>query len=78
MIIPIRCMTCGNMIASKWKRYNEVLQSVDTEAKHNLITNDIGDLENKTAECKALDAVGLTRYCCRRHLLSHTDIIDLL
>ena len=78
MIIPIRCMTCGNLIASKWLKYQEVLNSVDTTARHNLITNDIKDLENETAECKALNEVGLTRYCCRRHFLGQTDIIDLL
>jgi DNA-directed RNA polymerase subunit N (RpoN/RPB10) len=28
-------------------------------------------------ECgKALDNLGLSRYCCRRMLLSHTDVID--
>lgn len=78
MIIPIRCMTCGNIIASKWLKYQEELGKANTTARHNLITNDIGDLENKTAECQALDAVGLKRYCCRRHFLGHTDIIDLL
>jgi len=78
MIIPIRCMTCGNLIASKYLKYQELLSTVDTSARHNLITNDISDLENDTAECKALDAVGLNRYCCRRHFLGHTDIIDLL
>jgi len=78
MIIPIRCMTCGNMIASKWKMYQEVLSTSSTAARTNLITNDIEDLKEPTAELKALDAVGVQRYCCRRHLLSHTDIIDIL
>jgi len=25
---------------------------------------------------KVLDSMGITRYCCRRMLLSHVDIID--
>ena len=25
---------------------------------------------------KTLDSVGITRYCCRRMLLSHVDLID--
>jgi DNA-directed RNA polymerase subunit N (RpoN/RPB10) len=49
-----------------------------TSAKHNLVDNDVGDLENETAECKALNLIELNRYCCRRHILGHTDIIDLL
>jgi DNA-directed RNA polymerase subunit N (RpoN/RPB10) len=71
-------MTCGNMIASKWKMYQEVLSTSKTEARTNLITNDIEDLKKPTAELMALDAVGVQRYCCRRHLLAHTDIIDIL
>lgn len=27
---------------------------------------------------QALDKLGLTRYCCRRMLLSHVDVIDQL
>jgi DNA-directed RNA polymerase I, II, and III subunit RPABC5 len=26
MIIPVRCFTCGKVIANKWQRYNEMLQ----------------------------------------------------
>jgi DNA-directed RNA polymerase I, II, and III subunit RPABC5 len=29
----------------------------------------------KTAEGKALDDLKLTRPCCRRHMLSHVDLI---
>ena len=29
----------------------------------------------KTAEGKALDYVKLTKPCCRRHMLSHVDLI---
>jgi DNA-directed RNA polymerase subunit N len=78
MIIPIRCMTCGNMIASKWKKYQEELSTGTSNARSNLITNDIDDLKEPTVEYKALEAVEVSRYCCRRHLLSHTDIIDII
>lgn len=78
MIIPMRCMTCGNMIASKWLKYQELIAETKTTAKHNLVDNDVGDLENETAECNALNQLELNRYCCRRHILGHTDIIDLL
>lgn len=78
MIIPVRCMTCGNTIASKWKRYQELLTTLSSDAEHNLITNSVKDLDKQTVECKAMNEIGLSRYCCRRHMLSHTDIIDLL
>jgi DNA-directed RNA polymerase subunit N (RpoN/RPB10) len=80
MIIPVRCMTCGSMIGSKYLKYQQHIAVLigETSNKHNYITQDIKDLENDTAEKIALDRVGLTRYCCRRHLLTHTDTIDLL
>ena len=45
MIIPIRCMTCGNMIASKWKKYQETLSTVKVTARSNLITNEVFELQ---------------------------------
>ena len=35
-------------------------------------------LIEKMPESKALDELGLKRYCCRRMLLSHVNIIDQL
>lgn len=29
-------------------------------------------------ETEALDALGLTRYCCRRMLMTHVDLIEKL
>ena len=80
MIIPVRCMTCGSMIASKYLKYQEHVNELSwtTQNKHNYITQDVSELLNDTAERIALDKVGLIRYCCRRHLLTHTDTIDLL
>jgi len=80
MIIPVRCMTCGSMIGSKYIAYTNYVNELygTTQNKHNYITQDIGDLFNETPEKKALDKVGLQRYCCRRHLLTHTDTINLL
>ena len=62
----------------QWKKYQETLSTVKVTARSNLITNDIEDLKDETAEFKALNEVGVVRYCCRRHLLAHTDIIDIL
>ena len=33
---------------------------------------------SEMTEMKALDELGLTRYCCRRMLLTHVDLIDKL
>lgn len=57
MIIPVRCFTCGKLIADKWEEFNAKVQSGEDSQK-------------------ILDELGVTRYCCRRMLLSHTEIID--
>ena len=68
MIIPVRCMTCGNTIASKWKRYQELLTTLSSDAEHNLITNSAKDLDKQTVECKAMNEIGWSRYSYRRHM----------
>ncbi|MDO8056835.1 MAG: DNA-directed RNA polymerase subunit N [Candidatus Hermodarchaeota archaeon] len=57
MIIPIRCFTCGRLIADKWDEYSRRVRQGEDHAV-------------------VLDSMGLKRYCCRRMLLSHVDIID--
>ena len=57
MIIPVRCFTCGKVVADKYEQFKrEVRQGEDPAV--------------------VLDRLGLHRYCCRRMLLSHVDVID--
>jgi DNA-directed RNA polymerase I, II, and III subunit RPABC5 len=63
MIIPVRCFTCGKVIGNKWTRYLELLGDRD---------------ETTLSPSEALTELGLTRYCCRRMLLTHVDLIDKL
>ena len=57
MIIPVRCFTCGKVVADKYEQFKlEISQGEDPAV--------------------VLDNVGLKRYCCRRMLLAHIDIID--
>lgn len=57
MIIPIRCFTCGKLVADKWEEFARRVKAGEEPAE-------------------VLDSLGLKRYCCRRMLLSHVDIID--
>ena len=57
MIVPVRCFSCGKVVASEWEEYQKK----------------IGMGEDPQ---KILDSLGLTRYCCRRMLLSNADTID--
>lgn len=79
MIIPIRCFTCGKCIAHLWDDYNEKIQkSYNKDVKPNQPNLRIhtDTLDKKLAEEKALDEIGLTRYCCRRMMLSHIDMCE--
>ncbi|MFW9904162.1 MAG: DNA-directed RNA polymerase subunit N [Candidatus Thorarchaeota archaeon] len=57
MMIPIRCYTCGKVIAHLYDEYVEGLK------------------EGKESK-ELLDSFGLTRYCCRRMLITHVELID--
>lgn len=79
MIIPVRCVTCGKVIADKYKTYLEKVNEYKGEDKADstLGVNYIEKGEKIiTPEAKALQDLGLTRYCCRRHFLTHTDLIS--
>tara|TARA_B100001250_G_scaffold399795_1_gene409574 strand:+ start:649 stop:906 length:258 start_codon:yes stop_codon:yes gene_type:complete len=82
MIIPVRCFTCGKVIGSKWKRYQELVTENRIKAgkdpKEDSVLDIVylsGDSKEKTPEAMALDTLGLTRYCCRRHMLGHVDLV---
>lgn len=74
MIIPIKCFTCGTLIADKYRLY--VDQVRDLKEKGNIPdTVYFNDSNNtKTLEGKMMDQLGLVKQCCRRHMLTHVDI----
>ena len=75
MIIPIKCFTCGTLLADKYRYYcKEVrnlkkIDNIDTQKVIYLVKN-----STKTHEGNVLDAIGLNKMCCRRHMLTHVDI----
>ena len=76
MIIPIKCFTCGKVLANKYQFYkNEVAKRKNTakEEQDEFIYMKPG-INKKTTEGIVLDELGLNRYCCRRHMLTHVDI----
>jgi DNA-directed RNA polymerase I, II, and III subunit RPABC5 len=74
MIIPIRCVSCNNIIAGKYLSYIDL---VDKNRKKEGKTEMeyLTSTTTKTAEGKALDELGMNRPCCRRHFLTHVDLI---
>lgn len=76
MIIPVRCFTCGNVLADKYmyyiKKVNEMKlsKSMDVEKVVYLTHDNI----QKTPEAMILDELNMKKMCCRRHMLTHVDI----
>jgi len=68
MIIPVRCFTCGKVISEVYeeykKRYEEYKKAVDAGEKPKELPKQI------------LDDLGVDRYCCRRMILTHVDLLS--
>ena len=137
MIIPVRCFNCGQLLASKYRTYINLINSpilirkedekgiyfvasteldswdkadeVTLEDRHRMIQNTLQQIDgeqkqlegiremkeekrdpsqytlsrqvqdgNKNVEAIILNQVGLSRYCCRTHIIGHVQIIDKL
>lgn len=74
MLIPVKCFTCGKVIANKYPIYLELVAERKTDKKDNIQYLDT-DIIEKTIEGKVLDELGFTDICCRRHILTHVDIL---
>ena len=71
MIIPIKCFTCGKVIADKYLYYKKELGK---KKKGNNITYFDENNVKKQPEALIMDKIGLSKICCRRHFLTHVDI----
>ena len=78
MIIPIKCFTCGKVLADKYRYYLAEVHKRKLRNNPNINLNRVEYLTEtnvqKTVEGIVLDELKLTRYCCRRHMLCHVDI----
>lgn len=90
MLIPIRCFTCGKTLADKYDWYvQEALKlqkkSDEKDAKKPKAKKKGGATEMEaTRDFDALktgpimDKLGLTRICCRRHMLTTVDMMEMI
>ena len=79
MLIPIKCFTCGKVIADVFNYYR---QKTIQEKMNKLKSNE--DLENteyftqqnvdKSIEGHMLDKLNIKRTCCRTNIFTHVDI----
>lgn len=92
MIIPVRCTTCGKVIANKWAQYEKMVaeleakRAIDKEKARFSVDSiaisseepDINKLLDNTNYGAILDKLGLTRMCCRSKFLCHVDLIKII
>ncbi|WP_266076776.1 DNA-directed RNA polymerase subunit N [Haladaptatus caseinilyticus] len=62
MMIPVRCFTCGKVVGEHWQEYK-------SRAETHMGNEDPG---------KVLDDLGVERHCCRRMIVSHKDLVDIV
>ena len=74
MIIPIKCFTCGNILADKYLYYVKEVNKRKCDKDIEEVQYLTKDNMKKTAEGEVLDVLGLNKMCCRRHMLTHVDI----
>lgn len=80
MIIPIRCFTCGKVKLVHKRRWSDICTMTSsnclkkwTKTKIYLLLGILYSIFSK-----ALDTLQLKRYCCRRMILTHVDLIEKL
>jgi DNA-directed RNA polymerase I, II, and III subunit RPABC5 len=76
MIIPIKCFTCGNVLADKYRFYLAEVRKIKIAQglKVDKVVYLTKETVEKTAEGTVLDDLRIHNVCCRRHMLTHVDI----
>ena len=73
MIIPIKCFTCGKVLADLYLYYKKEVRKRKYDNEDNTVYATVNSFE-KSPEAIVLDELHLTKICCRRHMLTHVDI----
>ena len=78
MIIPVRCFTCNHVLADKWEYYQRRCKEMDDENKKENKKDAPNPYFENNFRKKIFEELQLDKYCCRRHLLGHVDLIDTI
>lgn len=80
MIIPVRCYTCGKLLSNKEKTYKTIVYRKKLALKKNINDESVLNINDKdikkTPEGQAMDEIGLTRYCCRKIMMTNVELIN--
>lgn len=76
MLIPVKCFTCGKVLADMYRFYIASVRKIKGEK--NMEVDNVVYLTkahtDKTPEGEVLDNLHINKLCCRRHMLTHVDI----
>jgi len=77
MIIPVKCFTCGKVLGNKYRYYLEKVREkkLARDMEINRVIYLTKDHTDKTPEGEVMDDLGLNKMCCRRHIMTHVDIV---
>ena len=76
MIFPIRCFTCGKLLADKWLPYSEGLQQAYDKAAN--LPKKVSLTSEESESHKLFVKFNISRPCCRRMFLGHVDMFEML
>ena len=81
MIIPVKCFSCGMVIANKYRFYVEegrkkkLAKGINKDSiNFDKVLYLTKEFHEKTPEGEVLDELNMKKMCCRRHFLTHVDI----
>ena len=75
MLIPVRCFTCGKVLGNKYEYYQREVRALKGGQDGDAVQYIDPQTATKTAEGKVMDALELGKICCRRHMLTHVDVL---
>lgn len=76
MIIPVKCFTCGMVLANKWNYFVKRCKEIEEENKNKDQSDSPSPFFERNFKMKIFEELQLERYCCKRHLMGHVDLID--
>ena len=74
MIIPVRCFTCNKVLADVWEDF--IAMSAEEQKDDKKATTEEGFTPERLGDI--LKRLGITRICCKRHMLSHVDLVEYI
>ena len=77
MIIPVRCMNCGMVLANKYNYFQKRVREARGTATGPVPEPHCMDGKTipRTVEAEIFEELGLDRYCCKKTVNAHVDLI---